>query len=154
MPAIQALPFGRKGFFVSALGIAAIAGAFYWHVIAAAPAVTYGDSSQTYFGKTDLLAGEETMLCFSGVTWHRLCPGTLSTWLTPVDGKSPRIDLQSHQIAAPLQTGAVAPKCRPWRVPATIRPGEWRLDGMARNSCSPREVATSLPTVSMRVVTK
>lgn len=151
MPGIRGLQLGRKGLFATSVVIAAIAGAFYWHVIAASPAVTYGDPAKTYFSKSDVSAGEETLLCFDAVTWHRLCPGTLSTWLTPADGKSPRIDLQSHQIVAPLQTGAVPPKCRPWRTPATIRPGEWRLEGMARNGCSPREVSTSLPTVSLTV---
>lgn len=146
----RTLVIGRSYLTGSAV-VASIIGMAYWHIVAAAPAITYGDANRTYFKQSAISAGQDTELCFDAVTWHRLCRGELVTWLTRVDGRGSRLDLIPHPISTPLQTGAVAPKCRPWRAPAKMVPGQWKLDGFSRNDCFPREVITNLPSVPLTI---
>lgn len=128
----------------------------FWNLVVRAPALNYGAPSATHFNVPSAAAGEEIALCFDEVTWLRLCPGDLVTWLTPANVASRdarRIDLDTHHIATPQRGGRIAPKCRPFRVPSAASPGIWKLEGYARNFCEPFgvEVGTPLPSTTLIV---
>lgn len=139
--------------FLAALGIL-----IYWNVVVKAPAVTYGDVAKTYFKPALVQAGGETLLCFDAVTWHRTCPSELVTALVPTGPVGIRIDLPTHKISTPVNTGLVEAKCRAWRAPTVVPPGNYQLRGHAIASCpafgnwGPTvPVITTLPAVGIMV---
>lgn len=126
---------------VPLLAFAFVSGlAGYWQIVARAPALSFGDAGTTHFAQESAVPGEETSLCFDAINWHRLCPAETLSSLIPVsvmDGNAKRIDLDPHRTSTPARTGAVAPKCRPLKLPAKIAPGLWKLEGHVRADCAP-----------------
>lgn len=108
----------------------------YWSVVLAAPALHY--AGPVTFSEKTVAAGSEPLLCFENIDWKRLCPGQLTTRLSPTnvsDRKAVPVDLPAHAISTPAATGLTGPKCRAARIPAGLAPGVWKLSGSAVNVC-------------------
>ena len=118
------------------------------------PVMSYGTADKTFFTPNEVVEGQMIELCFTGITWHRLCPSSLTTHLTPNVGK--RIDLPGYQINMPPQIGPVKPKCRPWVAPAIgDRSPQMIFSGFAESLCgkpnNPMRIITNLPAVPITI---
>jgi len=124
----------------------------FWQWVMRADVLTYGAPTQTYLKintdpddkfamlrrernlPVEVTEGDEFEICFAGVTWYRLCQGTLTTHLTPTFGT--RFDFPVYPINTPLKVGPVAPKCRKIAAPALGgRAGPFAFNGHARFTC-------------------
>lgn len=131
----------------------AVAAASFWLFVVRAEAVSYGAAVKTYFRlgsdsnddvavmrrlrnhPVQVVEGEEFEICFAGITWYRLCHGTLSTHLTPTFGS--RIDFPIYTINTPTKKGPVDPKCRKVTAPvANGRTGPFTFGGHASFTCT------------------
>jgi len=113
----------------------AVAATAFWQLVVRAEALSYGTPDKTFFESTQVVEGEKFKLCFAGVTWYRLCPGTLSTHLTPTFGS--RIDFPSYTINTPAKKGPVEPKCREMTAPLLNgRTGPFTFGGHASFTCT------------------
>lgn len=107
----------------------------FWQFVVRAQAVSYGTPGQTFFESSQVVEGEKFKLCFAGITWHRLCHGTLATYLTPTFGS--RIDFPSYTINTPSKKGPVEPKCREMTAPLLNgRTGPFTFGGHASFTCT------------------
>jgi hypothetical protein len=107
----------------------------FWQLVVRAPAVSYGTPGQTFFESAQVVEGEKFKLCFAGITWYRLCHGTLATHLTPTFGT--RIDFPSYTINTPGKKGPVDPKCREMTAPLLNgRTGPFTFGGHASFTCT------------------
>jgi len=114
----------------------------FWQLVVRAPAVSYGTPDKTFFESSQVVEGEKFKLCFSGITWHRLCHGTLATHLTPTFGS--RIDLPIHPISTPTKRGPIVDeqgrtvtKCREYTAPLLNgRTGPFTFNAHASFTCT------------------
>ena len=112
-----------------------VAAVAFWQFVVRAPAVSYGAPGKTFLESTQVVEGEKFKICFAGVTWYRLCPGTLATHLTPTFGS--RIDFPAYTINTPLKKGPVEPKCREMTAPVLNgRTGPFTFGGHASFTCT------------------
>jgi hypothetical protein len=131
----------------------AVAATAFWQFVVRAEALSYGAPKLTYFKiksdpddafallrrernhPTQVTEGDAFELCFAGIRWWRLCPGVLSTHLTPTFGS--RIDFPSYRINTPAEKGPVDPKCRGLVAPALNgRTGPFTFGGHASFTCT------------------
>ncbi len=118
------------------------------------PVVSYGAPSQTFFKPTVANEGDTIEFCLHGVTWHRLCPSRLTTYLKPSQGD--RLDLSPYDINVPAKIGPVEKKCRPWLVPRIAdRSNQMIFSGFAESLCgkkdSPTRIVADLPAVPITI---
>jgi hypothetical protein len=102
------------------------------------PAVDYGGPGAVHLAKPVVKPGENTYIVFENVTWRRLCPAYLKTWLVPPAGlrNATAIDLPRHDISPPMEPGPIASKRRPWHVPENLEPGQWKMEGYVSATCT------------------
>lgn len=100
------------------IGICVIIILSIWQWGLNAPVLTYGDANKTYFNPSIASPGDKINLCFDDITWFKLCPSTLNTYLQPP--KVHRRDFPTYTISTPANVGKVPPKCRPFIVPDVV----------------------------------
>ena len=114
------------------------------------PVMSYGTADKTFFKPNETVEGETIEFCLTGITWHRLCPSTLITHLTPSTGL--RIDLPGYNINVPGQIGPVKAKCRAWVVPSLgDRSSQMIFSGFAESLCGTTRIITNLPAVPITI---
>ena len=118
------------------------------------PVLSYGAPSQTFFRPAVATEGDTIEFCLHGVTWHRLCPSSLTTYLKPSRGD--RLDLAPYPINVPAQRGPVEKKCRPWLVPKIAdRSNQMIFSGFAESLCgkkdNPTRIVADLPAVPITI---
>ena len=131
-----------------------VAFAAFWQLVVRAQAVSYGTANQTFFESAQVVEGEKFKICFAGITWYRLCHGTLATHLTPTFGS--RIDFPAYTINTPPKRGPVDPKCREMTAPMLNgRTGPFTFGGHASFTCT-LDVAPDviLPTLKLDIKKK
>ena len=137
------------------LTFAVAAGAF-WQFVVRAEALSYGTSDKTTFRPTQVVEGEEFELCFSGIVWHRLCRGTVSSHFTPTFGS--RIDMPAWPINTPSKKGPIytrdgkaETKCRKLTAPMLNgRTGPFTFGGHASFHCT-LDGAPDVPLPALRL---
>ena len=132
-----------------------------WQWVLNGPVLSYGDPAKTYFNPAVASPGDKINLCFDDISWFKICPSALSTYLQP-----PRVhrrDFPNYNISTPLSIGKVPPKCRPFIVPDVSLIdingnkvegyGIAEFTGHATHFCA-LVVKTALPKIKLEIVKK
>ncbi len=116
-----------------------------WHWAWDITVIDYGESSKTFFDKTQVSPGEKVGLWFADARWTNVCKSELHARVTcqmldPQNSTktiSGRLDLEPHSIDAPKTPGRVPLKRRDFIVPEQCLPGPLVWSAQATSYCFP-----------------
>lgn len=135
---------GKKWPLAASILICGVVSFWYWY--ANRPALDYGRPGSTYFDRQIAGQGEEIEICFDNVVWRRICPSRLISHISCIqrvqrDGRDVvemrGFNTPAYEINVPMQTGPIAKKCRPFKLPVACQPGPLKYEAFAQSECGP-----------------
>lgn len=125
----------RISVFIASVAIVAVV----FIVTDQSPVMDYGSPEKSYIMPSEVSPGENALICLDDVTWLRLCPSTLKWWLYDQDGRRHdyKETISVHHIFPPAKAQKLPPKCRAWKVPAGLSPGQKTMTGLVESRCPP-----------------
>ena len=130
------------------------------------PALSYGQDGATYFKLhrndpkpeaplTLPAAGSDLWICWDGIVWKRPLELRLKVWFIDSEGRLDDYDdpITVHFIHPAPEMGPYPKKCRSWKLPGGLAPGEHTMTGVA-TPVDPESKSRPVPFPKIRFVVK